>query len=49
LSGVARDAGPNQSIGRERHRLHLTVGTHVERVRTGAHRNSPEIVRIKMT
>jgi len=35
LPGVARDAGPDQSIGRERHWLHLSVGTHMERVRTG--------------
>jgi len=36
LSGVARDAGPDQRISRERHGLHLPVCTHVERVRTGS-------------
>lgn len=35
LTGVARDAGSDQGVGREGHGLHLTVGADVEGVRTG--------------
>ncbi len=33
LARVAWDARPDERVGRERHRLHLPVRTHVERVR----------------
>jgi len=40
LASMARYARAYQSIRWERHGLHLTIGTHVERIRTVSHTNA---------
>lgn len=40
LTGVAWDTRSNQGVGREWHRLHLTISADVEGVRTGGEKNN---------